>query len=367
MEMSTILTILTCYSTLIRIWELTLSLIHSSLLRQITSQEPSQESWPAGSHRDVDLDGICRIVLRMLKHMQARLLAMSKCKAEGFAHNNQALFESAMPDLGTERERLVKGDREDSVGKRIEGIAKLLYGKDIVLQLTIVCSVENYCVDIDIMSDRDSLDSVSGEESDGVEDAGAIAMWFGIHEGTRIDVLDAGYCHALEGYYNENPYAPNFCRKSGVLLGGSVAFALRNSGFCSRFRQYSPPELQLVKFHKLYNEYKEQRRQIETPNRKPSPIEIVNPAGENLGWKDGRAPPSDEKYRSGEGLVVPDGDEEGIEGEEENDVLDHNQDDEATHTDEESDVMAGSEDEVDLRRIPFSDSEEEVEESHGRK
>jgi hypothetical protein len=48
----------------------------------------------------------------------------------------------------------------------------------------------------------------SDAEGGGNDEPGAVPMWFGKHEGTRLDKLDENYKQFLLNLYLENPY-PN--------------------------------------------------------------------------------------------------------------------------------------------------------------
>ena len=126
LEFSTLLALLSSYSSLIQCCSLILSCIFTSLLDHASSTTTNSGLPPAGDLQTIEIETLCRAIWRMVTHMELRLLAMASSDFQGSGGVGRELWDGAMPHLGNRREGRKRG-KEEGLNQMIKEIAILSY------------------------------------------------------------------------------------------------------------------------------------------------------------------------------------------------------------------------------------------------
>jgi hypothetical protein len=127
LEFSTLLALLSSYSSLIQCCSLILSCIFTSLLDHTSSTTTNSRLPPAGDLQTIEIETLCRAIWRMVTHMELRLLAMASSDFQGSEGIGREFWDGAMPHLGNRREGSKRMGKEESLNQMIKEITILSY------------------------------------------------------------------------------------------------------------------------------------------------------------------------------------------------------------------------------------------------
>jgi hypothetical protein len=125
LEFSTILALLSSYSSLIQCCSLILSCIFASLLDHASSTTTISRLSPAGDLQTIEIETLYRAIWRMVTHMELRLLAMASSDFQGSEGIGREFWDAAMPHLGNRREGRKRKGKEESLNQMIKEITIL--------------------------------------------------------------------------------------------------------------------------------------------------------------------------------------------------------------------------------------------------
>ncbi|KAH6684752.1 hypothetical protein B0J14DRAFT_18539 [Halenospora varia] len=127
-ELPTLLALFTAYSALVQSSELVVNAVRLSLIEHIKSPKTTGQTW---DYRQMEVGMLCRVLWRMLTHNESRIRALKGRKIDGLTGDGEVLFDSTMPSLGRRDDENDRSGYEGTVGRGIERIARVLYGRDI--------------------------------------------------------------------------------------------------------------------------------------------------------------------------------------------------------------------------------------------